>query len=332
MNKYLPVIFSFFIILLMPLSVASDEQGEVTPITVAYTGAPEANVYNLLVENYGFYAKNGLKATPFYYPTAKETAEKVVSKEMDFGVVHSYAVASILNEGKKPVIVSSLLRIDEIYYITVNQMAGISTPADLKGKRIGLVPGNHWEYYLDKFLVLNGESLDSVILVPFANEEIIVQKLKAGEIDAGLMLYQYASAMCARDPQLYTMWSVNNYENNYMLLICSQEMVQNDPETIEKVLKAFVDSWDWYAANSERVQKEIGQNSGLTPEQLQNLVGGLTPEVSLTQGLLNTLESQSRYLLNTGTGSSMETPDYLEIIDFSFLDKVSPEGDTIIHD
>ena len=332
MRNVLPVILFILIILLIPLSAVSERQGEKISVSIAYAGAPEANIYNLLVENYGFFAKNGLNVTPHYYTTSKETAETVVTGGADFGVVNSFAVASLLSEGEKPVILTSLLRIDNIYYITVNQSKGISTPGDLRGKRIGLVTGDFWEYYLDKFMVLNGEDISSVTLVPFTREEEIIQKMKSGEIDAGLMIYQSASALCIQEPEKYQMWSVNNFENNYMLLICSPDMRIKNPETIEKVIKAYSDSWDWYNTNSEKVQSEIGKGNGLSEEQLEDLVSGLTPEVSLTQGLLSTLESQSRYLHKTGTGATAETPDYLKIIDFTFLDMVSPQGDTIIHD
>ncbi len=319
------------ILLFIPLTAMGEEQNLVTPITIGYSGAPEANVYNSMVEYYGFFEKNGLKVTPSYFPTAKETADTVMDGENDFGMVNSYSVARLLNEGKKPVILTSLLRIDEIYYITVNTNVGIATPADLQGKRIGIVPGDSWEYYLDKYMVLNGEDISSVSLVPFKNEEEVIQYLNEGKIDAGLTIYQYASALCAQQPEKFQMWSVNNFEDNYMLLISNQDTIAKKPDAVKNLIKAYADTWDYTNANMDKVQQDAVERTGLSQKQMQDLVTGLTPEISLTQGLLSTMEAQSRYLVKNGNGSSFETPDYLKSINFTFLDMVSPEGDTIIH-
>lgn len=324
------ILFAVVTMILCPFSGA-EGQAERKPISIAYSGAPETNIYNSLVENFGFFAKNGLNVTPSYYSTSREPAELVIRGDKDFGVVNSYSVASMLNDGKDPVILTSILRIEDIYYITVNQKAGIVTPRDLKGKRIGLVSGDSWEYYLDKYLTLNGGDISTVTLVPFPDEETVIKKLKAGEIDAGLTLYQYASTLSSKEPETYQMWSVNNFENNYILLISNRDYISKNPEVTENLIKAFVESWDLYNSDPDRVKREIGGESDMTEKQMDELVSGLTTEVTLSQGLLNTMESQSRYLLNSGTGTITETPDYLKVIDFSFLDKVSPKGDTIIH-
>jgi ABC-type nitrate/sulfonate/bicarbonate transport system substrate-binding protein len=193
------------------------------------------------------------------------------------------------------------------------------------------MPSDSWEYFLDKYLILNGEDISSVTLVPLADEETVIAKLKTGEIDAGLTIYQYASFLTTSKPDTYQMWSVNNFENNYMLLISNKEMVQKNPDAVKKLLKAFIETWDYYNANTKKVQEEFGGDSGLSVKQMEDLVSGLTPEVSLTQGLLNTLEAQSRYLLDIGSGTITNTPNYLEIIDFSFLHDIEPKKCTIIH-
>ncbi|HWQ67222.1 MAG TPA: ABC transporter substrate-binding protein [Methanospirillum sp.] len=329
-NYVILILFAFVTLLFTPISFA-EGQSESRSITIAYSGAPETNIYNALIENFGYFTKNHLKVTPSYYPTSKEAAELVISGDKDFGVVNSYTVARMLNEGKNPVILTSVLRIDEIYYITVNQKTGITSPGDLKGKRIGLVPDDSWEYFLDKFLTLNGGDISTVTLVPLPNQKNVIEKLTVGEIDAGLTLYQDASGLTANESDTYQMWSVNNFENNYILLISNKDFITKNPEVVKNVIKAFVESWDTFNSDPGRVKQEIGKKSGLTEKQMDELVSGLTPEVTLTQGLLNIMETQSRYLLNSGTGTITETPDYLNVIDFTFLDAVSPMGDTIIH-
>lgn len=324
------IIICLCILLVSGISTAAGTQDK-TQVTIAYVGSPETNIFNTLVDTYGFFEKNGLIVTPSYYPSGQQAGEMVVSGGVDFAMVNTFTVAKLLNTGEKPVILTSLLRIDEIYFLTANKKAGILSPEDLTGRKIGFVPGDSWEYYFEKYMALNGEEISSVTMVPLDNEQQVVEKLKTGEIDAGLMLYQYASALCTREPEIFDMWSVNNYENNYMLLISNPSVVSTNPEGVRNLIKAYDDAWSWFNTDTDRVKQEIGGGGGLTEEQMEDLISGLTPEVSLTQGLLSTLESQSRYLLKTGEGTITDTPDYLDIIDFSFLHDVSPSRCTIIH-
>lgn len=302
---------------------------EVASISIAYEGPPTTNFYNSVMEDGGFFAKNGLTVTPDYSSTSKEAAENAINGGTDFAVVSTFAVADMINSGLNPVILTSVIRYDDMYYIVVNQKAGIITPKDLAGKRIGLVTGD-WEYYLEQYMILNDIDKSSITIVPLTTDEII-PALKADEIDAGLVLYHVGTSVVKEEPLKYQMWSVNNHENFYLILICNQKIIADNPAAVKKLIKAFIDSGEWYNANLDQAKQMIESKGGIRSEQAQDMLTGIYPEVSLTQGLLSTLEAQSRYLMKKENSAIAETPNYLSIIDFTFLDSLNPEGDTIIH-
>ena len=317
--------------IIFPGIAVSDETGGLIPITIASEGTAATNAYTTVLEEGGYYEKYGIKVEKKYFPTNREVAYSVITGESDFAIVNTYAVADMVFEGTKPVILTSVVRFDDVYYIVVDQKAGIKSASDLKGKRIGLVTGDYWEYYLDNFLLFNGMDTSSVELIPLSSEQIM-PKIVSGEIDAGLTIYQTASAICREDPERYQMWSINNNENLYLVLISSPDLVSRDPVTVEILIRAIAEGGKKYSENRDASEQILSDKFGIPLDQAHGLMAGLTTEISMTQGLLTTLESQIRYIMEKKGEKSQAEPDYLQIMNFSFINKIHPEGDTIIHE
>lgn len=318
-------ILGIFIYCIIPVSAAPGS----IDISIAYEGSPTQNYLNTIIEENNFYANNGLNVTPKFYSTPKEAALSVVNGESDFAIVTTYAIAEVVSEGYNPVILTTAFRLDGVNYIIVDKNSGISSPKDLEGKDIGCDPNGFYGYYLDQFITLNGIDQSSVNLVPLPSERI-VPELTEGKIDAAVTIYQSADELQQNEPLRYQIWPLNNNENLYLVLICSPEMM-NNPEVIEKLISSLIDFGDYVNGNFEQMKQLIGTKSGVDPDAAQDLMTGVSTEISLTYGLLSVLEAQSRYIISLGNATITETPDYLQIIDFSYLDKINPEGVTIIH-
>lgn len=308
-------------------SAISDEEGGINSISLAFIGSPSDNFFNEVMDSGSFYAKNGLAVHAIFFNSGTEAIDSVLNGSTDFAVTNSYSVAQVLKKNKKPVILSSVVRIDGIYYMVIDRRSGIEVPSHLNGKQIGLEPVDDWKFYLEKFLTINDVD-NSSITYHYLQPEEILQGLNNGEIDAGLLSYSDASAFCSKNPDRYKLWSINDQDNFYQVLIGNTDLINDHPQVVTKILNSFVDLGKWYNGNIESVEYMITTKMNLPREKVHELMSGISPEVSLTQGLLSTLEEQSRYL----NGNEGKTPDYIHLINFSFLDSVYPEGDTIIHE
>lgn len=70
------------------------------------------------------------------------------------------------------------------YEILARRSAGISRPADLRGKRIGTFPRTSSEYFLMTELAAYGVPVDEVEIVPLVPEMAVADALVDGEVDA----------------------------------------------------------------------------------------------------------------------------------------------------
>ena len=304
---------------------------DLIPVTISYDGTPDSNFLFPFMESIGVFEKNGLNVTGVYSQTAKETTDKLFSGEAGFSVLNTYSVADAAVNGGDPIILTSVLKVENLYFLVVNNKAGINAPKDLIGKRIGLITGDYWEYYLNRFLILNDIDPASVTKVPLALDETIAD-LNAGQIDAGVMMWAPALKLTSKEPERFQMWSIINNENFYGLLICNRDIRDNHPEIVEKVIRSHIDAADWYNNNREQSITLISEKTGLYRIQLKVMLNGIPGEINLRQSLLNSLQDQTNYIISQNKGSNRESPEYLDLMDFSFLDRILPGSVTIIHE
>ncbi len=212
------------------------------------------------------------------------------------------------------------------YRIVARRSAGISTLADLRGKRVGTQLESSGEYFLDSMLRTVGLTAEDVVRVPFmaktpAPLTLLPEALRSGTLDAvALWEPQVQRAKLAigsdaiefRDPAVY----------NEKFNLCTTQANLDDPRLRPRIV-AFVRS---LAAAAQRLKDEpevgwrlVSRAAGLDIETVSSSWPYLEFPGTLATDLLDIFEKQDVWIAKVQGRKPRTRQALSELIDDSVM-------------
>lgn len=215
----------------------------------------------------------------FYAGTAAGNFGKVGLKttQIDSGpaalpLVKRGDLAGIIDASAPPVLIAGDKKIDvKIVWVTdkydyrlvVNP--SIKSAADLKGKKIAIVPGSILEYVLDKYLEKNGLKSSDVSKVDLPPESMPAA-LKTGQIDGGYVWEPNASNMISSGGvELAT-------DSDIAVVIMSSEFVAKNPDSVQGLVCGLAKTQDAYKSNPDTAYQSVASEIKLEKSQIAQLM------------------------------------------------------------
>ncbi|MBU4612053.1 ABC transporter substrate-binding protein [Achromobacter sp. GG226] len=268
------------------------------PLRLAGWSKPITEIINLLAEDdLGFFHVNGLALT--YLPGAGggDAIRNLLSGQADVAFTDPGSFFSALDKGER------LRAIYDVYPQNVFNVvslpgSGITTPADLKGKRIGV-------YSLASGTRLNLQLLLQEAGLSESDVEIIVTgvlnfvPLMQGRVDAtaatdtGLAV---ARRRGLKDPRIIQVADHLNYSSD--ILVVREAFYRESPDVLRKVVSAFRESVEWMVRDpQDAAQRAVrlaidGQDVALNREIIDLRVRASQSPLTAREGL-GTLDAAS---------------------------------------
>ncbi len=331
LTKAQKIFIGIAIIVVIGISVGGCQEkpeeytGPVEKITLAgYAGETAALVY--IAEDQGFFEKNGLEVTIKDYASGKAAADALIDGEADIATSADFVFVSNSFD-HADLMVFGTVATAEVIELVARKDKGITTPTDLKGKKIGVTKKSSAESDLGKFLLYNGLSIDDVELVDLKPSGI-VEAVINGDVDAGVTW----------DPNVYNIkeelgdnavsWSV--VESFYFVLITKEDWIENNPEAAERFIKSVLEAKDYIKDNSEDAKEFIKDRFDYDSTYIDYSWPNQEFAVCLEQAMLITFEDQARWAIKNNLTNATEVPNYLDYIYMDALEEVKPEAVGII--
>ena len=151
-------------------------------ITIAYPKTLLAVLPHIAFEK-GYFLAEGLAVTPQLHAFGKPALQSVLEGKADIAVSADTPVMFAVAGGRKIYIVAVATTSVKDLAIVARKDRGISLPADMKGKRIGVPLVTTGEFYLDSFLSIHGIERKSVKIIDMKPGEM-PDALMKGSVDA----------------------------------------------------------------------------------------------------------------------------------------------------
>jgi NitT/TauT family transport system substrate-binding protein len=275
----------------------------------------------------GLFAAQGLDVTFKEYESGQQVFEAVMSGEIDVGQCADTPIVLGALENKNVTVFATVATDMSDIKVIARKDAGITNPADVRGKRIGTREGTAAEFFLHLFLIKYGMSEDDVEM-RYATFDEVTQALIAREIDAVALRQPFTSELQRVLGADYVLMEEPGLYEKTMNLCAVTDNPAVTTDVQVRLVRAMIDAEAAAVRDGDAARSRVADRLGLRPEDICDCIL-IEGAVTLRQSLILTLEDQARWALEQ-SGSDASPPNFFTVIDTTALEAVAPERVTVI--
>lgn len=277
-----------------------------------------------VAQELGLFEKYGVKVEPVYYEVYSDSFPDIATEKIDGGLFGMGEALTVSDQTK--------LKMVAIYdnggVNTIVARPEITVPADLKGKRIGVLLGTSYELYVIEVLKLGGLKPSDVELVNLSPEEMM-KAFENGDVDAGYLWEPTTSEAIAQGySNVYTSETIGSLFIPDGIVFRTA-VVEERPEDVRAFLKAWFEAVEFRRNNPEEANTLIAKFLNIPVDQLEpddqlkiftltETLGFFQTNTDGTPGFaLDVARKTGDYLMQRAIIARI--PDYSTFLDPSFL-------------
>lgn len=329
-------IFAVAIIIIIAISTISGiffyinyQQGHVGKIDSITIALPplEQDALMYVAANQGFFGNNDLNVTFRNYDSGTTAINSLLSGGANFAESAEYP---FVNDAFQNQSISIIACNDEFQnsYIVALKDHGIENVSDLKGKKIGVDVGTIAEFYLGRFLQLNGMNIQDVDLVNVVPSEY-VSVISNGTVDALAAWQPYINQIQNQVGGIVT-WQLNSAQQAFGILICNNGWLSQHADVAERFLRALDEAQDYILNNPARAKVIVQNQLNYT----SSYIDGVWPlhdfSLSLDQSLVIAMQDEAQWMINNQFTNQTQIPNFTNYIYTRGLIAVDPQSVTLV--
>jgi len=330
LNKFTSIIIATVLLSAIGLSCSSGGySGPAESIVVAWSPF-ELGTLLWVAEDQDIFSQNGLDVTLRKYETGVGSLDGVLNGEADITIgVTEFPVVGKAFQKSDARIIGVAAKVEQ-QYLVGRKDRGIEKVSDLKGKRIGTTFRTIAEFYLGRFLELNGISMQDVTVVDLRTPAEWENSVADGVVDAIVTAQPYADLASKRLGDNAVVWPAQGGQHIFGLIVSSQEWITEHPELVNRFLKALAEAEEYAIRNPAEVKALIQEWLNADAAFVESAWSRDQFSLYLDQSLIVAMEDQARWMISNNLTTEKEVPDFLDYIYEDALKAVKPEAVNII--
>ncbi len=332
----LKTITTLLIVVLAVLLVASfalwscskgDYSGKVESINFA-TVPTAATTLIYIAQDQRFFAANGLSVNIKDYATGIATTDALLKGEMDISWVAEFPFVKRAFAKEKMSIFAVVDRFNE-QYLFGRKDRGIKTVSDLKGKRIGIPRNTIAEFYLGRFLELNGMNIRDVSLVDVPPPQSM-DAITRGGIDGVIAWEPYSSQIRVKLADRAVALPLQSNQPGFGAIVGRNDWINGHPEIVNRFLKSLAQAENYLIRNPAATKAILRKWLKFDDVFTETIWSENQFSLSLDQSLILAMEDEARWMIKNTLTTEKQIPDFLNYIYVDGLKAVKPEAVNII--
>ena len=218
------------------------------------SGSPEFSALTLVAKEKGYFSKHGLNVTITDYPSGVVAMDELLAGRADFAYAAEFVGVSTSFRSPDLRIIGSTAKSDVISLVVRNDR-GITKPSDLKGKTIAVPKGTAPEFYLGRYLTLNGMDIRDVTVKYLAPADL-VKSVVSGDSDAAIIWEPYVYLIEQQLGRNGTTWPAQGGQRFFWVTYTTDNMIRDRPGVTRDYIRALDDA-EAFLNTHEPEAKEI---------------------------------------------------------------------------
>lgn len=283
-----------------------------------------------VAEDQNIFSRNGLEVSSLKYDTGVGSMNGMLNGEADitFGVTEFPVVRKAFEKSKVRIIGAAAKT--ENQYMVGRKDAGIEKVSDLKGKMVGTTFGTIAEFYLGRFLELNGIRIQEITVVDLKTPAEWENAVADGVVDAIVTAQPYADLAAKRLGSNAIVWPVQGGQYTSGLIASSQEWIDAHPEALNRFLKSLLQAEKYIASHPSKTKAIMQKKLNVDTTFVESAWSRDRFFLSLEKSLVIAMEDEARWLIKNNLTTEKQVPDFNDYIYEDALKAVKPEVVDII--
>jgi NitT/TauT family transport system substrate-binding protein len=307
-----------------PASVATES------ITVADI-SDQASALVHIADERGFFLRNGLRVSLRNYGNGVLAIKAMKSNEAHIALSTEFPIVVEILKKEKPSLIACIDKTQQVRLVA-RKDKGIKRVSDLKGKKIGIERWSIAEFYLGRFLDLNGMRIKDVALTNIdpTKPSLVLDRIAEGSIDAVVSREIILQPVIRQLGGGYTSWPLQSAQPSYVAIVSKTDWVASHSETSKKLLKSMAEAEDYLIRYNDEAKAIIrkrfcADDSFMAANWPQHQFS-----LSLDQTLIVAMKDEAQWMINNNLTTEKSLPDFVNYIYIDGLKAVKPEAVNII--
>lgn len=290
------------------------------PLTLAVSPGP-VSLPIYVAQARGLFKDEGLELALRPCASGRECYKWLADGQVDVATAAELQVALGAATRHDLAIVATISASSYQIKLVARRSAQIMEAPQVRGKRIGTVPGSSAQYFLDNWLVFNDIRPADVQVVGLAPDRL-VSALAARDVDA-VVIWEPLAAQAAQalGGDAVTFASPRVYTQHFNLVSARPTIARRDAD-IARLLRALVKAQRLIVEEPEAARALLADRLHLAPSIAATVMEGQDYRVRLDQSLVTTMQGQARWAARSGAGDGGAAIDVLRSIDPAPLRRV----------
>lgn len=305
------------------LSCSGDRQSGAQPATIVVGIPPlEQNILLYIADHENFFGKNGLRIVLKDYPTGVAAIEALRKGEVDIAEAAEFPFVRALFEHKELRIIACNDKFENDYLLA-HKDRGITEVSHLRGKKIGLARGTITEFYLDRFLMLNGMKIRDVRLVDLEPSRFI-RAFAEGEVDAVIAWQPYVYRMQLQVHDGLA-WKAQSGQPVFGVLIADDRWLAKNRDPVVRFLKSLHEAENFIVRHPGKAMEILQDRLGYDESYVATVWPLHKFSLTLDQALVIAMKDEALWLSGKKLGRR-PMPDFAASIYTEGMQAVKPDA------
>jgi NitT/TauT family transport system substrate-binding protein len=288
----------------------------------------ECDTLVYIAQQQNYFQQNHLNVTIANYTSGAAAVVDLLAGKLDIAATAEFPLVINAMKGEKISALACIGRF-ELQDLIARKDRGIKSISDLAGKTIGVPLGTVAQFYLGRFLELNGLSLDEVTTVN-VNPANAIDSIVNGTLDAVVIWQPYAYAIENRLGSNAIVWSPQSSQSTFIAEVANNNWIVQNPDISKRFIQSLSQAEDYYNNNPSETKTMIqtrlnysdGYMTAVWPKQQISLF--------LDQSFVLAMQDESRWLISNNLTNATSAPNFLNCICSEGLDAVKPQSNNLI--
>jgi ABC-type nitrate/sulfonate/bicarbonate transport system substrate-binding protein len=292
-------------------------------VTIAYSATTDS-VLPIVAQVMGYYQEEGLQVVPQLHPYGKLALNQLLEGKADFATVAETPFMLAVMNGAQISVLATIQTTGRNHAIIARRDRGISSPGDLKGRKIGVTLGTTADFFMDTFLAVHEIARKDMKVVGL-NPGAQAGALARGEVDAVAAFKPFSLQVQKTLGERGTVFFDENIYTFMFNVVATQKFISENPEKVRKLLRALIKAEGYVERHQAEAQQAVADFCKMEPELVREIWPDFSYGVKLDQSLVLALEEETRWAIKEGLVGTRNMPDYLDYIYLGALERIRPK-------